>query len=210
MTDSTSERPEATPTPTQTTPIPAQPGTPLPPQPPTAPPYGYPAPTAGGGTRKGGLIAIGVVIGLLLAGGGFGAWWAVNDGDDGGNPTGHVEVSDGKLVTDDNLYGEECDDTDAFSYNDCDSTSTDATYQFDYEITNKGDGFANYSVVVNAFDEDGDYIGQTYIGATHLAAGKTEAEEGTFNEYDSFEDGHDVSDIESVEVAYVERRSLAN
>ncbi|MFD0318396.1 hypothetical protein [Streptomyces flavalbus] len=213
MTDGTPERHDSTPTPTA-------PGTPLPPHPAAPPPYAYPtatlhspapvpAPPAAPRTGRGALITIAVLVVLLLAGGGA-AWWALaNEGTDDGGPLDHVEVSGGKLVSGDD---EECDDTDAFTYNDCDTydSGSDDTYEFDYEITNKGSGFANYSVVVNAFDEDGDFIGQTYIGSTHLAAGKTDADEGNFNEYDTFEDGRDVTDIESVEVAYVERRELAN
>ncbi len=131
----------------------------------------------------------------------------------------HVEVSGGKLVTG---SSEECDDTDAFSYNDCDSysDSDEETYSFAYKITNKGDGPANYSVLVNGFNEDGEFIGQTYIGTTHLAAGKigtthlaagkTDADKGEFDEYVTLEDGHELSDIKSVKVAWVERMALAN
>ncbi|MFE6281963.1 hypothetical protein [Streptomyces sp. NPDC057877] len=208
MTDSTPERPDTT---TQHLSSPP---------PPAAPPYAYPAtvtvppppaPPSRTGIRA---LVVTVVVVLLLAGGGT-AWWALarDDGGDGGGAIDHVELSGGKLVNDDSAYGEDCDDTDAFSYNDCDtygSSDTDATYEFEYEITNKGSGYANYSVIVNAFDEDGDFIGQTYIGATHLAAGKTDSDEGEFGEYDTFEDGRDASDIDSVEVAHVERRSLVN
>lgn len=121
----------------------------------------------------------------------------------------HVEVSGGKLVTG---SSEDCDDTDEFSYNDCDSysDSDDETYEFVYKITNKGDEPANYSVIINGFDEDGDFIGQTYIGTTHLAASKTDADKGEFDEYVTLEDGHELSDIKSVKVAWVERMALAN
>ncbi|MGJ3561788.1 hypothetical protein ACR6C2_40245 [Streptomyces sp. INA 01156] len=48
----------------------------------------------------------------------------------GGDPLEHVEISGGRLVV---------DDTDIYSYNDCD-TDADETYTFTYEITNKGTG----------------------------------------------------------------------
>ncbi|MFD5448449.1 FxLYD domain-containing protein [Streptomyces sp. NPDC003470] len=79
-----------------------------------------------------------------------------------------------------------------------------------YKITNRSDEPANYSVLVNAFDKDGDYVGQTYIGAEHLAAGKTDADKSEFTSYGSFKDKHELSDIASVKVAYVERMALAN
>jgi hypothetical protein len=185
-------------------------GTSLPPMPP-APPTASPPWAAPQGRRPKRAFIVGAAVAVLLAGGGI-TWWALS-GD--GDPMDHVEVSGGKLVTgDSDSYGdgEDCDDTDEFSYNDCDSysDSDDATYEFVYKITNKGDEPANYSVIVNGFDEDGDFIGQTYIGTTHLAAGKTDADEGEFDEYITLEDGHELSDIKSVKVAYVERMALAN
>ncbi|MFI2374877.1 hypothetical protein ACH5AO_07385 [Streptomyces sp. NPDC018964] len=184
-----------------------------PPPPPTAPPvptvtqaWPVTAPPAKRGTGRRTLtIAAAVVVVLLLAAAGV-SWWALADEDD---PIGHVEVSGGKLVTDDGDTYEDCDDTDVYTYNDCD-TDTDETYEFVYKITNEGDGPANYSVIVNAFDEDGDFIGQTYIGSTHLAAGKTDADKSEFNEYSEFEDERELSDIASVKVAHVERVALAN
>ncbi|WP_143664899.1 hypothetical protein [Streptomyces sp. TLI_55] len=154
---------------------------------------------------------MGAAAAVLLAGGGI-AWWALaRDGD----PMDHVEVSGGKLVTGDTeSYGDndDCDDTDELSYNDCDSysDSDSPTYEFVYKITNEGDEPANYSVLVNGFDKDGDFVGQTYIGTTHLAAGKTDADKGEFDEYVTLEDGHKLSDIKSVKVAWVERMALAN
>ncbi|MFE1440579.1 hypothetical protein [Streptomyces sp. NPDC058739] len=194
MTDNTPERTE---------PAPAPPYPSAPPGPPLdilASPKTAPLRRPG----KGALIAAAAVV-VLLAGGGL-AWWALaGDGD----PIDHVEVSGGKLTSDDN---EDCDDTDEFTYNDCDSysESDDTVYEFDYKITNKGDEPANYSVIVNAFDEDGDFVSQTYIGSVHLAAGKTDSDESEFDEYATLEDGHELSDIESVKVAWVERMALAN
>ncbi|MGY0071010.1 FxLYD domain-containing protein [Streptomyces sp. QTS137] len=120
----------------------------------------------------------------------------------------HVEVSGGELVADDSddAY---CDDDDIYSYNDCDA-DPDGTYEFTCRITNRGDGPANYSVVVNAFDEDGDFVGQTYVGTTHLEAGDTESDEGEFSGYSDFEGNREVSDTASVEVAHAERTALAN
>lgn len=173
--------------------------------PPTQPAGWYGAPPAAPRRRRGPVIgAVAAVI--LLASGGV-TWWALTRGDD---PIDHVELSGGKLVEEEptDSYGGECDDTDEYSYNDCESE--DSVYEFKYKITNKGDGPANYSVIVNAFDEDGDYVGQTYIGASHVAAGKTETEKSEFDEYTALEDGRELSDIDSVKVAYVERMALAN
>lgn len=194
MTESTPERPDTTP-----------------PPPPAAPPtatqaFATPAPATATGRRPAKrLLTVASVVALLLVGGGV-AWWALADGED---PIDHVEVSGGKLVTDDSGAYEDCDDTDDFTYNDCD-TDTDETYEFVYKITNEGDEPANYSVIVNAFDEDGDFVGQTYIGSMHLAVGKTDADKGEFNEYSEFEDRRELSDIASVKVAHVERVALAN
>lgn len=184
MTESTPERTDTTPTP----------------PPLTAPPV--PAMQTGRRTGKRTLI-VAAVAAALLAGGGV-TWWAL--GDDG-DAMDHAEVSGGKLVVEDD--SEYCDDTDIYSYNDCDS-DTDEAYEFVYKITNEGDGPANYAVVVNAFDEDGDFVGQTFISSTHLTAGKTDADKGEFNEYSEFEDKRELSDIASVKVAHVERLALAN
>ncbi len=202
MTESTPERPDTT----------TPPPTPPPPAAPAAPPtatqsFPAPAPAAATGRRPGkGLLIAACVTALLLAGGGV-AWWALADDDD--DPRGHVEVSGGKLVTEKDDTYELCDDTDEFTSNDCDE-DTDETYEFVYRITNEGGEPANYSVIVNAFDEDGDFVGQTYIGSTHLAAGRTDADKSEFNEYSEIEDRHELSDIATVKVAYVERLALAN
>lgn len=199
MTDnSTPDRPEPAPAP------------PYPAAPPTAPPA--PVTTVDHRDRAGGLapavVAALAVLALLLAG--ATAWWALGKDDEGGggDPLEHVEVSGGKLTVDEN-DSEYCDDTDIYSYNDCDADS-DEIYTFTYEITNKGDGPANYSVIVNAFDDDGDFVGQTYIGATHLKSGRTESDKGEFSEYSTLEDDRELSDIASVKVAHAERTPLAN
>ncbi|MGV9954478.1 FxLYD domain-containing protein [Streptomyces cellulosae] len=197
MSDSTSERPEAVPAP------------PLPAGSPTA------APTVPGARRPGKRTrVIAAAAAVLLMGGGVAYWALSGDGD----PMDHVEVSGGKLVVDDSdsyddSDDEYCDDTDIYSFNDCDTdddTEPESTYEFVYKITNKGDEPANYSILVNAFDKDGDYVGQTYIGAEHLAAGETDADKSEFTSYGTFEDRHELSDIASVKVAYVERMALAN
>ncbi|QEV09339.1 hypothetical protein CP972_30390 [Streptomyces prasinus] len=159
----------------------------------------------GPGRRTLVLAVIAAVVVAFLAGGGV-AWWVL--GEEDGDVRDHVELSGGELVADDSddAY---CDDDDIYSYNDCD-TDTDETYEFGYRITNEGDGPANYSVVVNAFDEDGDFVGQTYVGATHLTAGETDSDEGEFNEYSELEKNRELSDIASVEVAHAERIALAN
>ncbi|MBL3669714.1 hypothetical protein JL475_27780 [Streptomyces sp. M2CJ-2] len=197
MTDnSTPDRPEPVPTP------------PYPAAPPPAPPA--PVTTTDRRARAGRRVpAVVAVLALLLAGGGV-AWWALGKDDEGGggDPLEHVEVSDGEFVVDDS-DSEYCDDTDIYSYNDCD-TDPDETYEFAYEITNKGDGPANYSVIVNAFDDDGDFVGQTYVGATHLKPGRTESDKGEFSEYSTLEDNRELSDIASVKVAHAERTPLAN
>ncbi|MFC9843190.1 hypothetical protein ACFWFF_19495 [Streptomyces sp. NPDC060223] len=203
MTDNTPDRPETAPAaqaPTlATATLPSFP---------TAPPSVPPAGTAGpqGHPRRRALIAI-VAVAALLVGGGI-SWWALADGDD--DAMSHVEVSGGKVTESENSLldeGEECDDTDEFTYNDCD---TSTAYEFVYKITNKGDEPANYAVIVNGFDEDGDFVGQSFVSATHLGAGKTDADTGEFSEYAEFEGAHSPSDIASVKVAHVERVALAN
>ncbi|CCK26900.1 hypothetical protein BN159_2521 [Streptomyces davaonensis JCM 4913] len=178
---------------------------PMPPVPPAAPlPWGAAPP----GRRRRRAFIVGAAIAVLLAGGGI-AWWALT-GD--GDALDHVEVSGGRLVKDDIDMYEECDDTDEYGYNDCDTygDSAQPTYEFDYKITNKGDEPANYSVIINGFDEDGEFVTQTYIGATHLDPGKSDSDKGQFDDYLPLEDGHELSDIKSVKVGYVDRTALAN
>ncbi|MEV7995039.1 hypothetical protein AB0O67_24985 [Streptomyces sp. NPDC086077] len=197
MADSTSDRP-----------VPTPPPPPYPPAPPAAhwQPHSSPPRRRGGGL----LITVAVisaVVAGLLAGGGA-TWWVLKS-KDAGQAMEHVEVLGGKSVVKEDpsdLGG--CDDTDDFTYNDCDPATE--TYEFEYKITNEGDDPANYSVVVNAFDKDGDFVAQTYIGATHVAPGKTDSDSGEFNEYSTLEDGHELSDIASVKAAHVERIALAN
>ncbi|WP_055694913.1 hypothetical protein [Streptomyces prasinopilosus] len=197
-------------------PVPApgpEPAPPPPSAPPQAPPafQGFQDPVPVAGRRPGPgrrTLVLAVVVAFVvafLAGGGV-AWWVL--GGEDGDVRDHVELSGGELVTDDSddAY---CDDDDIYSYNDCD-TDDGKTYEFGYRITNEGDGPANYSVVVNAFNEDGDFVGQTYVGATHLAAGETDSDEGEFNEYSELEKNRELSDIASVKVAHAERVALAN
>ncbi|WP_416972866.1 hypothetical protein [Streptomyces sp. 4F14] len=168
----------------------------LPPQPPVTPRRGL---------DKRALIAVGAVAALLVGGGV--AWWTLK-GD--GDALSHVEVSGGKFVerTNDNLdAGEKCDDTDEYGYNDC---YADSSYEFTYKITNEGDEHANYVAIVNAFDKGGEYVGQAYINAVHLAPGKSDADTGEFGEYSDLADGHSLKDIASVKVAHVLRTALAN
>jgi len=194
MTQGTPERPDSTPPP-------------LPAAPPTyTAVHPYPTAVPANGKRGRTLTVVVAVVVLLLAAAGV-SWWALAGEED--DPIDHVEVSGGKLITSDSDAYEDCDDTDEYTYNDCD-TDTDETYEFVYKITNKGDGPANYSVIVNAFDEDGDFLGQTYIGSAHLAAGKTDADKSQFSDYSELEDERELSDIASVKVAHVERVALAN
>ncbi|MGW5089057.1 hypothetical protein [Streptomyces coelicoflavus] len=174
--------------------------TPVPPPLPTAPP----PPTTTGRRPGKRTLTVAAAVAVLLVGGGV-TWWALGDGDDAID---HVEVSGGKLVVEDS-DDEYCDDNDVYSFNDCDA-DTDETYEFVYKISNEGDGPANYAVVVNAFDKDGDFVGQTFVSSTHLAAGKTDADKGEFTEYSEFANKRELSDIASVKVAHVERLALAN
>ncbi|MFJ4466194.1 hypothetical protein ACIP2X_01605 [Streptomyces sp. NPDC089424] len=198
MADSTSDRPVPTPPPPP----------PYPPAPQAA--HWQPGPSAPRQRGRGLLITVAVacsVVAGLLAGGGA-TWWVLKSKDDG-NAMAHVEILGGKSVVKEDpsdLGG--CDDTDEFTYNDCDPATE--TYEFAYKITNDGDDPANYSVVVNAFDKDGEFVAQTYIGATHVEPGKTDSDEGEFNEYSTLEDGRDLSDIASVKTGHVERVALAN
>jgi hypothetical protein len=168
------------------------------------PPYGPDAtPRRLGG--RGALVALGVVAGLLVGAGV--TWWAVAGGDDAMS---HVEISGGKLAKERNDLldeGENCDDRDKFEYNDCDASTT---YSFDYEITNRGGEPANYTVIVNGFDDDGDFVGQAYVSSTHLGPGETDSAEGDFDEYVELADKHTLADIDSLRVAHVERLPLAN
>ncbi|MGP3756153.1 hypothetical protein [Streptomyces sp. IBSNAI001] len=153
-------------------------------------------------------LIVAAAVAALLVGGGAAGWALAGNGD--GDAMGHVEVSGGKITETENSLlddDEECDDTDELSYNDC---GADAAYEYIYKVTNEGDQPANYAVVLNAFDDDGDFVGQTFFSATHLLPGKSKADTGEFNEYSEFPEDGDVTDIASVKVAHVERVSLAN
>lgn len=206
MTDNTPDRPATTPEPPAPSLAPGAIAPPaFPPAPPAFPPSPFPPAVPQRRSRTRAFIAVGVVA-VLLAGGGV-TWWALKGGDD---PMSHVELSGGKLTEGENSLledGEECDDIDEFDYNDCGGSTE---YMFSYEITNKGDEPANYSVIVNGFDDDGDFVGQTFIGTTYLRPGRTEADAGHFDEYVELDDDHELSDIDSIEVAHVERIALAN
>ncbi|WP_075738480.1 hypothetical protein [Streptomyces acidiscabies] len=168
----------------------------LPPHPPATPQRGL---------NKRALIATGAIAVLLLGGGV--TWWALKDD---GDVLSHVDVSGGKFMerSNDNLdAGEKCDDTDEYSYNDC---YADSTYEFVYKITNDGDEYANYGAIVNGFNKDGEFVGQTYVNALHLAPGKSDADKGEFGEYSDLADGRSLKDIASVKVAHVQRTALAN
>ncbi|MGW2179606.1 hypothetical protein ACWCXX_16195 [Streptomyces sp. NPDC001732] len=173
---------------------------------PTAPPT-LPSATAGpsspGDPRKWPFIAIAVCTALLTGAAGF--WWGSNDVNDSAGPLDHVEISGGKLT--EGEVSEDCDDHDSLSYNDCDSGTT---YKFKYRVKNEGDGIASYSAVVNAFDEDGNFIGQDYVLVSHLAPGKTKSDEGEFSTYSTLEGDNELSDIATLKIAHVERTALAN
>ncbi|MEU3605997.1 hypothetical protein AB0E83_11170 [Streptomyces sp. NPDC035033] len=175
----------------------------LPPAPTTPPPVPAPAPTAQRRLAKAPFIAVALCAALLTGAAGF--WWGSNGAADSAGPLDHVEISGGELT--EGGADSDCDDSDSFSYNDCD---TDTTYTFKYKVKNEGDDLANYSAVVNAFDEDGNFLGQTYIAARHLAPGKTDSDEGEFNEYSTLEGDSELSDIATVRLAHVERTTLAN
>ena len=184
---------------------PQRPAPAIPPVPDTPPPVVAVGPTRRPAKRT---LIVATVIAALLVGGGT-AWWALA-GDGDGDAMSHVEISGGKVIDSDNSLlddDEECDDTDDLSYNDCDAESA---YEYIYKVTNEGDEPANYAVILNAFDEDGDFIGQTYFSATHLLPGKSKADTGEFNKYSEFPEDDDVTDIASVKVAHVERVALAN
>ncbi|MGW1545053.1 hypothetical protein ACWCPM_33405 [Streptomyces sp. NPDC002309] len=191
---------------------PGRPVAPPPPPFPPTPPAAYwptpPSPPQRRGTGRLIVVAlVSAVVAALLAGGGA-TWWVLKS-EDTGKATDHVEVLGGKsLVKEDPSDLGGCDDTDEFSYNDCDPATE--TYEFKYKITNKGDDLANYSVVVNAFDEDGDFVAQTFFGAVHLAPGKKKSGSVEFTEYSTIEDGKELSEIAGVKIAHVERTALAN
>ncbi|MER5498547.1 hypothetical protein ABT096_15310 [Streptomyces sp. NPDC002561] len=172
---------------------------------PTTPPAtaAAPASTTQPRSAKSPFVAVALCAALLSGAAGF--WWGSNDADDSVGPLDHVEVSGGKLAKGE--ADEDCDDYDNLSYNDCDS---ETTYKFKYRVKNEGDGIASYSAVVNAFDEDGNFIGQDYVLVSHLAPGKTESDEGEFSTYSTLEGDNELSDIATVRIAHVERTALAN
>ncbi|WKX73323.1 hypothetical protein [Streptomyces sp. XD-27] len=201
---------ENTPAPGQQPPVPAWSPTVSVPVPAVS---GHPAPDPSGkppgrlpGSRRTRLIALAAAV--ALAGGAGIGWYVLADDED---LMSHVEISGGKQVTGDDTEDEDCDDYDEYTYNDCDSEddSDDDTYEFIYKVTNKGDGPANYTAIINAFDKDGDYIGQTYILVGHLKPGKSEADTEELSSY-SMEDDNEVADIATVKLAHVERTALAN
>ncbi|MBB5934249.1 hypothetical protein [Streptomyces zagrosensis] len=154
---------------------------------------------------RGPLIAAAVAL-VLAAGGGI-TWWALRDHED---TMGHVEVNNGKHVSGSSDSDEECDDYDDYTYNDCDTEDEpDSSYTFTYKITNKGGDYANYRVIVNAFDDDEDYVGQSYLATSHLAPGKSEADSAEFEDY-NLTGSNSADDIETIKLAHVERTALAN
>ena len=171
------------------------------PPPLAAPP---PAPGAPGGPEAPGgrvprtAIVAGAVTALALA---AGVWWTVSDGD----PADHVRIT-GSETADSDAKGKgkgTCDDSDEYQYNDC------SAYEVKYKITNPGGPPANYTVTVTAFDDDGDFIGQSEFVTRHVAGGKTETETSEFSAY-AMEDGRTVEEIDRVTVAHVQRVELTD
>ncbi|PZT77517.1 MULTISPECIES: hypothetical protein [unclassified Streptomyces] len=174
---------------------------PVPPVPSSNPVFTAPVPPLR--SRKTPLLAIATCAALLAGAAGF--WWGSRDDSDSLGPLRSVDISAARLVEAE--ADEDCDDYDDLSYNDCDA---ETTYKFKYKIRNEGDEIASYSAVINAFDEDGNFIGQDYISVSHLAPGKTKSDENEFGEYSNFEGDNKPSDIAVLRVAHVERTALAN
>ncbi|MGW5848440.1 hypothetical protein ACWFQ8_10910 [Streptomyces sp. NPDC055254] len=142
-------------------------------------------------------MAAGVVTALALAA--AGAWWTVSDGD----PADHVRITGSETADSDAKGKGTCDDSDEYQFNDC------SAYEVKYKITNPGGPPANYTVTVNAFDDDGDFIGQSEFLTRHVEGDKTETETSEFSAY-AMEDGRTVEEIDRVTVAHVRRVELAD
>ncbi|MGC4945751.1 hypothetical protein ACLQ2N_05970 [Streptomyces sp. DT224] len=173
----------------------------LPPLPSSDPAVAVPSPSPR--SRKTSLLAVATCAVLLAGAAGF--WWGSRDSDDSLGPLSSVDISAAKLAEAE--ADEDCDDYDDASYNDCD---TETTFTYKYKIKNEGDEMASYSAVINAFDEDGNFIGQDYVSVSHLPPGKTKTDDGEFSTYSNFEGDKEPSDISTVRVAHVERTPLAN
>ena len=76
-------------------------------------------------------------------------------------------------------------------------------YVTEYEITNRGEGAANYFVQLEYLDKDGDVLGTTGVTADKLGEGKTKT--GDTAPVDAEIENGKISDIRDVRVSMVER-----
>ncbi|MFZ4160490.1 hypothetical protein ACOZDE_18965 [Streptomyces griseoincarnatus] len=76
-------------------------------------------------------------------------------------------------------------------------------YVTEYEITNRGEGAANYFVQLEFLDADGDVLGSTGVTADKLGEGKTN--KGDTAPVDAEITNGKMSDIRDVRVSMVER-----
>ncbi|MEU3400807.1 FxLYD domain-containing protein [Streptomyces filamentosus] len=76
-----------------------------------------------------------------------------------------------------------------------------SSYEYTVKFTNSGDKPVSYLVTVEAYDKDGDYLGEDSVSAKRLGPGKSSTDEGRF--FDRSVPNGTVSGIKTLKVTEV-------
>lgn len=82
----------------------------------------------------------------------------------------------------------------------------ESLYKVTCQITNNGPDDADYFVVYDVLDKDGDYVGVAICAAERLGAGKTKTDEGAFGK--SPDANGTPEDVKSTRLQYVTRKPV--
>lgn len=82
----------------------------------------------------------------------------------------------------------------------------ESAYKVTCQITNNGPDDADYFVVYDVLDKDGDYVGVAICAAERLGAGKTKTDEGTFRK--TPDANGTPEDVKSIRLQYVTRKPV--
>ncbi|MFD8978452.1 hypothetical protein [Streptomyces sp. NPDC059564] len=81
-----------------------------------------------------------------------------------------------------------------------------SVYKVTCQIANNGPDDADYFVVYDVLDKDGDYVGAAICAAERLGAGKTKADEGAFRK--TPDANGTPEDVKSIRLQYVTRKPV--
>lgn len=88
------------------------------------------------------------------------------------------------------------------------TSGRERVYKINCQITNNGTDDADYFVVYDVLDKDGDYLGAAICTANRLGVGKDKATEGMFME-SSYDANGTPEEAKSIRIQYVTRKPTA-